>query len=309
MTETTTLAKLSPPATVDANGHPSTPLPADDQPDPRPHRAIGTVARRGIELFTGTVLAFVVFAYALSGLAHARSQVGLQRKLRSELASNSAPVGGAIPTGAPVAMLQIPRIGITEAVVEGSQSSQLRSGPGHVLGTPLPGQPGNAVVAARRTLYGGPFRHIGSLRPGDVIHVTTGEGNATYRVSGIAKLAAADGSFAQNHGDNRLTLFTTDSTWTASGRLVVTAVLRGSPYPSTAIASSLDPDGLGLTGQSDADLYVLVWLEILTGAGFLAAYLASRWSAPRVWLFAAPVLALTMWFFFENFVRLLPATL
>ena len=51
------------------------------------------------------------------------------------------------------------------------------------------------------------------------------------------------------------------------------------------------------------------WLEFLTGAALLAAYLASRWSAPRVWLLSAPVLALTMWFFFENFVRLLPATL
>jgi sortase A len=309
MSETTTLAKLSAPAAVDTNGQAPTPVPVGDQPAPSARLRVGTVARRGIQLFTGTVLAFVVFAYALSGLTHERAQVGLQRKLRAQLASNSAPVGGAIPTGAPVALLQIPKIGITEAVVEGSRSTQLRNGPGHVLGTPLPGQPGNAVIAARRTLYGGPFHHIASLRPGDLIHVTTGEGNATYRVSSVAKLAATDGSFVQSRGDNRLTLFTTDSAWTASGRLVVTAILHGNPYPPTSIASALDADGLGLTGQRDAVPYMLVWLELLAGAGLLAAYLASRWSVPRVWLFCAPVLALTMWLVFESFVRLLPATL
>ena len=311
MSETTTIAKLSPPAADEPDADAPAPTPADAGQAPPEGRsfAIGTVARRGIQLFAVGVLAFVLFAYLFSGLAHARAQVGLQRRFRSELASNSAPVGGAIPTGAPVAMLQIPAIGVTEAVVEGSRSSQLRSGPGHVLGTPLPGQPGNAAVAGRRTLYGGPFRHIGSLRRGDLIHVTTGEGNATYRVSSVVKLAADDGSFVQSHDDNRLTLFTTDSPWTASGRLVVTATLRGNPYPPTAGTNTLDADGLGLTGQRDAAPYMLVWLELLAGAALLTAYALSRWSAPRVWLVFAPVLALTLWLFFESFVRLLPATL
>ena len=225
------------------------------------------------------------------------------------MSQNSAPVGGAIPTGAPIAIVQIPRIGVTEAVVQGSGSGQLRAGPGHVLGTPLPGQPGNAVVAGRRTLYGGPFRHLGSLRPGDVIHTTTGEGNTTYRVTNVADLGASDGSFVQDHGDNRLTLFTTDSTWTANGRLVVTAKLVGNPYPPTNTRQPLDAEGLGLTGQRDAVSYMLVWLELLAAAALLSAYAASRWSPTRVWLVFAPLLAMTTWLFFESFVRLLPATL
>jgi hypothetical protein len=139
--------------------------------------------------------------------------------------------------------------------------------------------------------------------------IPTGEGNATYRVSSVAKLAASDGSFVQNRGDNRLTLFTTDSAWTASGRLVVTAILRGNPYPATSIAGALDADGLGLTGQRDAVPHLLVWLELLAGVGLLAAYLASRWSTARIWLLSAPVLTLAMWLVFESFVRLLPATL
>jgi sortase A len=313
MNDTTTLAKLSPPNADDSIADPAASAPlAAPGPQGTNGRAgidIGAVAKRGIRVFTAGVLSFVVFAFALSGLAHARAQVGLQRRFRSELASNSAPVGGDIPIGAPVAMLQIPTIGITEAVVEGSRSGQLRSGPGHVLGTPLPGQPGNAVVAGRRAMYGGPFRRIGSLRSGDLIHITTGEGNATYRVVSVAKLAGNDGSFVQNHGDNRLTLFTAASAWNATGRLAVTAILRGNPYPPTAVTSTLDAAGLGLTGEHDAMPYMVLWLEALAGVGLLAAYFKSRWSTRRVWLVFTPLLAMTMWLFFESFIRLLPSTL
>jgi len=311
MTDTSTIAKLSP-RTEPAPQDPTVEFPADDPSPPATARrslAIGTVVRRGIQVFAVAALAFVCFALWLSGLAHARSQVGLQRRLRSELSQNSAPVGGAIPTGAPIAILQIPNIGVTEAVVQGSRSSQLRDGPGHVLGTALPGQPGNAVVAGRKTMYGGPFRHLGSLRPGDVIHTTTGEGNTTYRVTDVTHLAATDGSFVQNHGDNRLTLFTTDASWTASGRLVVTAKLVGHPYPPTNTQQPLDADGLGLTGERDAASYMLVWLELLAAAALGCAYAASRWSKTRVWLVFGPLLAMTLWLFFESFVRLLPATL
>ena len=86
--------------------------------------------------------------------------------------------------GTPVAIVRIPSIGLARG--RGARDRAAASsakGPGHVVGTPLPGQPGNAVVAGRRTLYGGPFGHLGSLHRGDRIHVTTGEGNATYRVS------------------------------------------------------------------------------------------------------------------------------
>jgi sortase A len=312
MTDTSTLAKLSPRTEPRPEDTTTVDRPAADAAPPAGARRslpIGTVVRRGIQVFAVVAIAFVCFALWLSGLAHARSQIGLQRRLRSELSQNSAPVGGAIPTGAPIAMLQIPRIGVTEAVVQGSRSGQLRTGPGHVLGTPLPGQPGNAVVAGRRTLYGGPFGRLGSLRPGDLIHATTGEGNVTYRVTNVTHLGGTDGSFVQNHGDNRLTLFTSDSRWTATGRLVVTAKLVGNPYPPTNTQQALDPEGLGLTGQRDAASYMLVWLELLAAAGLLCAYAASRWSTTRVWLVFAPLLAMMLWLFFESFVRLLPATL
>lgn len=271
--------------------------------------ALGGIARRGVQVFALTAVAFVLFALVFSGLAHARSQIGLQREFRAELASNAAAVGGAIPTGAPIAIVTARNIGLHEVVVQGSRSSQLRQGPGHVVGTPLPGQPGNAVVAGRRTMYGGPFGHLGSLQRGDRLKVTTGEGNSTYQVSSVQHLPVANGSFVQDHGDNRLTLFTSDSRWSANGRLVVTATLVGNPYPPTTLSRTLDADGLGLTGERDAAPYMLVWLQLLALAALAAAYAASRWSASRTWLVFTPVLALTLWLFFESATRLLPATL
>jgi sortase A len=178
-----------------------------------------------------------------------------------------------------------------------------------VLGTSLPGQPGNAVIAGRRTLYGGPFRRLGSLRPGNRIHVTTGEGNSTYRVTNVSTLGVSDGSFVQDHHDNRLTLFTAGSPWAANGRLVVTATLLGKPLPPTTLQRTLDADGLGLTGERDSAPNVLVWIELLAGAALLATFARSRWTSARVWLVFAPAIALLLWLFFESAVRLLPATL
>ena len=224
----------------------------------RPRRPIGwgsspPVARRGVYTLGIAIAVFVAFALWFSGLAHARAQVGLDRRFRAELAGASAPIGGRIAPGAPVAIVRIPRIGVDEVVVEGSTSGELRKGPGHVVGSSLPGQPGNAAIAGRRTFYGGPFRRLGSLRPGDEVAVTTGQGRATYRVASVAKVRAGDGSIFVDHGDNRLTLFTADSRVGASRRLVVTATLTGDAFAATALRRTLDPEGLGLTGERGGD--------------------------------------------------------
>ena len=45
----------------------------------------------------------------------------------------------------PIGDIRIPVIGINQVVVEGTNTPDLRKGPGHYTGTPLPGQNGNAV--------------------------------------------------------------------------------------------------------------------------------------------------------------------
>lgn len=288
------------------------PVPVRDAPPevaPAPRPAIRTILSQSARAVAITVIAFVVFVVSLSGLVHARRQVGLQRRFRAELAVNGAPVSGDIPTGAPVAILQIPRIGLDEVVVEGSRSTQLVNGPGHLVGTPLPGQPGNSVLGGRRTAYGGPFGRLGSLHAGDPIRVTTGEGNVTYRVTGVANLVGTDASFVQYRNDDRLTLFTANSTWDPTGRLVVTAALDGRPLPATDRTAEIDASALGLSGDRSAAPNVHGWLELLAAAALGAAYAAARWSRARTWLFFSPVLVLLVWQLFQSLMRLLPGTI
>ncbi len=50
-------------------------------------------------------------------------------------------------------------------VVEGTGADQLRSGPGHYPGTPLPGETGNVAIAGHRTTYLHPFYNLNELVP------------------------------------------------------------------------------------------------------------------------------------------------
>jgi sortase A len=90
----------------------------------------------------------------------------------------------ALVTGQPFAVLRIPAFGAQWrfAVVEGTTLAQLAEGPGHVPGTQLPGEPGNFAVAAHDITAGNPFLHLGSLRKGDAITVTTVNGTYQYQV-------------------------------------------------------------------------------------------------------------------------------
>ncbi len=279
-----------------------------EKPAPQPN-LVATFVRRGLLIFAGTILAFLAFALWFSGLSHARSQVGLQRRFRTELGELSAPVSGVIAPGSPVAILKVPSIGVNEVVVEGARSGQLRAGPGHVVGSSLPGQPGNAVIAGRRMLYGGPFKHLRSLERGDRIAVTTGQGAATYLVMEVKTYAATQGSVFGDYGDNRLTLFTADPPLRGSRRLVVTAKLVGRPYAATDLSRTLDAEGLGLTGERGAIAVVLVWLELLMALLLVGVLAITRWSRWSAWVVFVPAVALVTWLFFEHIVQLLPATL
>jgi sortase A len=91
---------------------------------------------------------------------------------------------GDIPTGRVFAMIQIPAFGPgwKFTVVQGTALAQLATGPGHVVGTALPGQAGNVGIAAHDVTAGNPFLHLSSLRPRDMVIITTKECVTTYRV-------------------------------------------------------------------------------------------------------------------------------
>ena len=84
--------------------------------------------------------------------------------------------------GDAVGKILIDRIGLSSVVVEGTDAGDLRKGPGHYPGTPLPGQRGTVAIAGHRTTYGAPFRKIDKVKPGDEVTVVMPYGRFTYKV-------------------------------------------------------------------------------------------------------------------------------
>ncbi len=72
--------------------------------------------------------------------------------------------------GSPIARLVIPVLDLDEIVLEGVGDEELNAGPGHLPGSVLPGERGNAIVSAHRDRH---FSRLGSLQVGDEITTET----------------------------------------------------------------------------------------------------------------------------------------
>jgi sortase A len=117
----------------------------------------------------------------LSALLAKRSQARLEKALARP--PQRVRLRQPLP-GDALGKLQIPRIGVSRFIVEGTDLSDLRRGPGHYPSTPLPGQHGTVAIAGHRTTYGAPFRHIDELRRGDSVVLDMTYGRFLYRVQG-----------------------------------------------------------------------------------------------------------------------------
>ena len=166
------------------------------------------------------------------------------------------------PAGEPVAKLSIPDIGVDWTVVEGVGTDELRNGPGHYPGTPMPGMAGNSGIAGHRTTWGAPFNRIDELEPGDEITVQTIQGTFTYRViaqeSGKGhfivspdRVDVLDQDFEDS--PNRLTLTACHPKFSARQRIIVVAELVGSPAITVPRPESLGEVEVDLASEDFGD--------------------------------------------------------
>lgn len=310
----------SAPEPADATDAPSPLLTSEDPTvvadPPRRRRSLlllgepGTVVGQGLTIFGVLMVVYLVYLVGISGMEHGREQRSLEARFDTDLEERTAPVGGDIAEGAPVARLQIPSIGVDEVVVEGTSGTVLIKGPGHLRTSPLPGQRGNSVVAGRRTSYGGPLQDIDDLDRGDTISVTTGQGQATYEVVAIRTLAPGQTDVLENLGDNRLTLVTSTPRLLANRRLVASALLRSAPEPAPAgMPTALRAEELALHSDGSSGVTLLLWAQALLAASLGAAWSWRRWARWPTLVLAAPVLALLLLLVFDSFTPLLPSTL
>ncbi len=267
------------------------------------------------------ILLFVAYQLWGTGIAEARSQGGLKDDFKKLQAAAPAVVDPTrtefapdAPTGSAVAIIKIPKIGVEKAVVQGVGTEDLKKGPGHYPNTPMPGQEGNAAIAGHRTTYGAPFYNLDELQPNDPILVTTVQGSFRYEVIETKIVRPSEVAVLKNTDDNRLTLTTCHPRFSAAQRMVVTAKLVGTalpappPDPNAKPTEIANEDPAGLSGKTAPRGPAVLW-----GVGFsaiwAAAYAIRRKVGHKliVWPIALVPMGLTLFFFFENFARLLPA--
>jgi len=126
-------------------------------------------------------------------------------------------------TGDAVGRIELPTLGRSYAVVEGTDVETLRKGPGHYPDTPLPGRRGTVAVAGHRTTHGAPFRTVDSLRRGQLVVMAMPYGRFTYRVEGT-RIVPPTALWVKRRVDHdRLILSACHPLYSAEKRIVVFA--------------------------------------------------------------------------------------
>lgn len=157
---------------------------------------------------------------------------------------SSADSGPAAPTpqgpqlGEAVAKLSIPRLDTQLYVVEGDGVQQLRRGPGHLIGSAMPGAEGNCVIAGHRDTH---FRILKDIRKGDDIVIETRTGEYLYRVKTTSVVSPKNIQPLQPTSDAELHLVTCYPFYyvgSAPKRFVVQADLVGAVSDSQVSAEN-----------------------------------------------------------------------
>jgi sortase A len=266
----------------------------------------------GVLIALGVLAAFMSYELWFSGLLESRSQAALLRQFKASLLLDDTNALNTPPQGAPVGVYQIPSIGAEQVIVQGIGSDDTKKGPGHDPSTPGPGQAGNVVIVGRELTYGGPFRHLGSLNPGDSIIVTTRQGQFTYKVTSNTTTSLGDPKPLARSTDSLMTLITADSGFGPPDERVVVAKMttQGLQAPGPI---PLNPPGV-VAGKS-TELNgrwgpILLWGELFAIVLAIAIYLyRQRWNRAVTYLITTPLLIALAVLFFRAIDTLLPPTL
>lgn len=224
------------------------------------------------------ILLFVVYELWVTNIFAHAEQARVHNQLAQEWAKGDDPLmqgrldlpGGkqsTIPIGVGIANLYVPRFGSDYhfTIVEGTDDASLEKGPGHYVGTALPGEVGNFSVAGHRVGKGGPFLNLDHLRPGDSIVVETKNRWYVYQVKGdpltgdlnnpggdgipgreivspgdTEVIAAVPDHPGQKPTQRLMTLTTCHPKFTANQRMIIHAVLvREVPHTGNALPKEL----------------------------------------------------------------------
>lgn len=160
--------------------------------------AVAAILGAGGLVFLGQGL----FIHAKAMLA----QVLLERAFEKTLADGEPVKPWSWADTWPVARVEMPRIGLDAIVLAGASGQALAFGPGHLEGTPLPGEGGTAVIAAHRDTH---FAGLASARQGDEIRVTRSDGVTVWFRVMSTEVVSWDGGDIDPNADGRFLVLST----------------------------------------------------------------------------------------------------
>ena len=138
----------------------------------------------------------------LERLLDEKNQAAAKSPAATEFPPPLRPVIG--PDGL-IGRMEVSRLNLSVIVVEGTGKSTLRRAVGHIVGTGLPGQPGNVGLAGHRDTF---FRPLRNIQHGDIITLTTLRGEYRYRVVSTKVVSPESVEVLKPDGNEILTLVT-----------------------------------------------------------------------------------------------------
>jgi sortase A len=235
-----------------------------------------SISGLGKYVLLSVLTAVVVVPFLIGPTTSQRDQAVLVKELEIRFNQAASAAGTddlsplpaqAFAQGSPVAIVEIPSLGIQSVVIEGSSSRDTARGIGHLFGSSGPGQEGNAVLVGRSAAFGAAFKDIKSLDDGDTISISTIQGKTDYVVNRALEIPVGGPLGATT--DNRLTLVTGDPKLASTSMYSVTASMVNAPfinYPQNPGWLATHP--LGDQSFPMAQLLLLLSVLAVIGIGF-----------------------------------------
>ncbi|MGD0548321.1 MAG: class D sortase [Terracidiphilus sp.] len=161
---------------------------------------------RRILLLAGVLaLAYVALTLFNARLFQNAASRALDGQIHAEELHTVIPARKSVKEGDLLGRMEIPRIGLSVMVLQGTSSKTLRLGVGHISGTALPGESGNIGIAGHRDTF---FRSLKNIHREDEILLQTTAGIARYEVDWIQITAPGDSGIVSTATESGLTLVT-----------------------------------------------------------------------------------------------------
>jgi sortase A len=156
----------------------------------------------GFLLISALALGYSSYSWIVAHLFQSRAH-RLVNQLMQAPGKPGPPAPGA--EGALLGEIQIPRIGVSSVILEGTDESTLRKAVCHIAGTALPGQAGNIAIAGHRDTF---FRPLRRIAIGDEVLISSPAGRFAYRVQSVQVVGPEDAQVLDRTTRDTVTLVT-----------------------------------------------------------------------------------------------------